>query len=159
MGRHRAAALAHLPEGVLRHRAREFRYVTDGTSGKKRRAYTDVPAPFADRKSAATLVRNARKNAGGRGLSIAITVDEVLELLKRANGCCEVTGIRFSIEKPSGARMRPWCPSLDRIDRTMGYAIANCRIVCAYANLALNEFGDEAFGVLAAAFRRRRRRK
>ncbi len=73
-------------------------------------------------------------------------------MLRRSGGRCELTQIPFSGQKPDGARMRPWWPSIDRISSREPYTVANCRVVCAYMNLMLNEFGEKAFASAALAY-------
>jgi len=103
------------------------------------------------------LMRSIRKNAAARGLSVSITAEEIERLLLRARGRCEITGIAFDSRESTGHRMRPWRASVDRIDRAAGYTMANCRIVCSYANLALNEYGEAMFLRLARGFLKRRK--
>jgi hypothetical protein len=76
---------------------------------------------------------------------------EFAAIVERAGGQCEVSGIAFSDHRPPGARVRPWVPSIDRIECTQGYSASNCRLVCAAVNLALNEFGTDVFTKIALA--------
>lgn len=91
------------------------------------------------------LFTTMMKGARNRGISVTVTQDDILKLLQDSGMRCAITGIRFNGSKPSTSRMRPWIPSVDRIDAKLGYAIGNIRIVCACVNLALNQFGDEIF--------------
>jgi hypothetical protein len=58
---------------------------------------------------------------------------------------CAVTSMAFKDEKPKGLRIRPWMPSIDRIDSKAGYAPGNIRIVCGFVNVAMNGFGEAFF--------------
>lgn len=60
---------------------------------------------------------------------------------------CAITRTPFSMTKIGGAR--PYAPSIDRIDCSLGYSAKNCRIVCVATNLAINRWGD---GVLHTLF-------
>ena len=59
--------------------------------------------------------------------------------------------------KPEGwaGEVWPWGPSIDRIDNAYGYEAWNCRVVCVAMNLALHQFGEEVFRVLALTYRMR----
>lgn len=41
--------------------------------------------------------------------------------------------------------IRPFAPSLDRLDNSLGYIVSNVRLACCMANLARNAFSDEEF--------------
>jgi hypothetical protein len=84
------------------------------------------------------LVGVRKRSAGAEHLS----ADEIQQLLARASGRCELTGIPFSAVRIDGCSKRPWTPSIDRIDNAKPYTLSNCRVVCTAVNLALNEFGE-----------------
>lgn len=91
------------------------------------------------------LVRSyymAERNSRQRGIEFALTERDVASLAVRSRGQCEVTGIQFQIVDTTRKWDRqPWTASIDRIDSTKGYAIDNCRLVCAAVNVALNAWG------------------
>ncbi len=66
-----------------------------------------------------------------------------------------MTNKRFGDDKPPGSRIRPWAPSIDRRDSSAGYTASNCRLVCAYVNVAMNRFGDDLLVELIEAIVRR----
>lgn len=68
--------------------------------------------------------------------------------MRAQEGRCAVTSLAFNDIKPQGLRIRPWLPSLDRIDSRQGYQPGNLRIVCGFVNVALNGFGNEFFNVV-----------
>ena len=66
-----------------------------------------------------------------------------------AGGRCALGGTPFSPERPDKVRFRPWMPSLDRIDPFGPYSAGNCRLVSAYTNIAINQFGVDQFVAVA----------
>jgi hypothetical protein len=99
------------------------------------------------RTVARTLFYEARRSAGKRSLQFEITFEDVIDLLNKADGRCEVTGVKFS-DVSWGAYRRPFMPSLDRKDPREGYTFDNCRIVCVAANFAMGEWGEEVLHVM-----------
>lgn len=97
------------------------------------------------------LFRQVVKNSRPRKISVEITADDIKEMLERAKGKCELTRVTFNMQKISGQRIRPWIPSVDRIDSKKGYSFDNCRIICAAANVALNQFGEYIFVKMASS--------
>ena len=67
------------------------------------------------------------------------------------NKKCTLTKIDFVFEKVKTSK-RPFAPSIDRVDSTLGYVKGNVRLVCTIVNIALNEFGDEIFGKMCEAY-------
>jgi len=91
------------------------------------------------------------KNAKNRGIEFSLTEEDIKRLIETANGRCEVSGIRFSMQKLDGMRVRPWSPSIDRVNSAFGYHVENCRILCAAVNLSINQWGDDVFYAIAGA--------
>jgi hypothetical protein len=79
--------------------------------------------------------------------------DDYEVLWLRSGGKCELTGITFST-RPDGntEAVWPWGASIDRLDNARGYELDNCRLVCIAMNLALHQFGEEVFEVLAKCY-------
>jgi len=78
--------------------------------------------------------------------------DDLRALWDACGGRCMLSGIPFrTTQVGSGAARRPYAPSLDRIDATLPYSRANCRIVLQAVNFALNSFGDDVFLEVARA--------
>jgi len=94
----------------------------------------------------------AKREAERREIEFALTFDHLLGLLEQSNGKCMLTGVPFSEEKPQGSHAACFRPSLDRINSKIGYMEGNCRIVCLAANIALGEWGEEVFAVLAKSY-------
>lgn len=97
------------------------------------------------------LFRQVVKNSKPRNISVEITADDVKKMLDRAKGKCELTRVPFDMQKIQGQRIRPWIPSVDRINSKLGYSFDNCRIICAAANVALNQFGEYIFVRMASS--------
>lgn len=83
---------------------------------------------------------------------IPFTIDRALvdHMLKEKDYRCTVTNYRFSHAREIGVRIRPYAPSIDRLNNRIGYEPGNIRIVCAFVNVALNQFGVD---MLRQAFR------
>lgn len=105
------------------------------------------------------ILKRIRSRAAAAGIEMLLTEDDLETMKARTNGQCELTGIRFSDEKPLGKRFRPWMPSVDRIRCTLPYQLSNCRIVCAYVNLAINDLGEDEFYKLASMFVKAHKRR
>jgi len=69
----------------------------------------------------------------------------------RSGGKCEVSGIRFVLDKET----HPYQPSIDRINNDRPYTIDNVRLVCLIVNYSMNRWGKEAFERLAISLARR----
>ena len=69
-----------------------------------------------------------RSRCKKKGLECTISVDYIAK--KIAGGVCEVTGIPFDLST-DGTRVnnRSFCPSVDRIDPSLGYTEDNVQIV------------------------------
>lgn len=104
------------------------------------------PTPPADPVS---MVKKAwarhRRTSKGRRIEFSISEEYILQLAEKNNYRCEVTMLSFKEEKPAGLRIRPWLPSIDRINSKRGYIPGNVRVVCAFVNVAMNGFGDQFF--------------
>lgn len=91
------------------------------------------------------------RNSKARKVDVLLTETDIKELIEAADGRCQVSGIRFDAKPIDGMRVRPWMPSIDRIDSKKGYSRENCRVVCTAVNFSLNQWGDEVFYAMAAA--------
>lgn len=154
----------HLPKRVyLRHGAywyapksgRPVRLATEGEfNSLQLAAMAQGILVFNYERHCVDLYRVMRRSASCRGLEVTLTLDDVKQLLKEANYRCTLTGILFSGERIPGVRVRPWIPSIDRLDNSKGYVAGNCRVVCAYVNIAINAFGIDAFKRITRSIRR-----
>ena len=78
----------------------------------------------------------------------------MLAMWQRSRGRCEVSSIPFAFGKDERYKNRPFAPSLDRRDNTLGFSVENCRLVCIAVNLAINEWGIETLRLIALGMRR-----
>lgn len=101
---------------------------------------TKVSAEFAGFMQA---IYSARKRAKDKGIACELTEAEALQLWKRCEGKCELTGIPFELDRPDGCVRRPFAPSIDRVNASGPYTKDNIRVVCTSVNLAMNQWGDE----------------
>ena len=98
----------------------------------------------------------AKRNAKSRGLAFELTFEDVLSMAARSNWQCALTGVPFTMKPVPGAKRRPFAPSLDRKDCSLGYTKENVRLVCCAANIALGDWGDEVFSKLALGYAQKR---
>lgn len=96
-------------------------------------------------KWAKRLLDGAQYRTKQSGEPVLFRSDDMLAIVDRARGRCEVTGIPFSALKLPGrdSNRHPYSPSLDRIDPSTGYSRGNCRLVLFAVNVALNDWGIE----------------
>lgn len=87
------------------------------------------------------LFSSMKKRAREKGFDV-MSKSEFETLWINSNQRCSLTGIRFSTKRLPNKNIRPWVPSVDRINSSMGYQIDNCRLVCSAVNIAMNEWGE-----------------
>lgn len=99
------------------------------------------------------LLSRTNINAKARSIPVEITIEDVIFMLKRSNGRCEVTGIEFDYTWESkNWKSRPWVPSIDRKHNGKGYSLSNCQIVCHAANRAMGEWKMEIFHKMCTSY-------
>lgn len=84
--------------------------------------------------------RSARRRARKYGMDFELTVDWAIAAYK---SCSALSGLPFGIG--------PYAPSIDRIDSSLGYSIANSRLVLQAENLFKNEWHDDVVIAIAMA--------
>src|SRR3989304_2436451 len=94
----------------------------------------------------------ARSRTKKGSLIFEITLEDVLKIYEIQKGSCALTNIEFSLNRLGRKSKNPFAPSLDRIDSDKGYTKENIRLVCVIVNLALNNFGDNAFDKMCRAY-------
>ena len=106
-----------------------------------------IPLPEDFEKGLYSIVK---KRASRNSMEIDLTEKDIKDMLIASDYKCSVTGIKFEATKYKGQRIRPWVPSVDRVNPFRGYTKDNTRIVCAAVNIAMNQFGDEIFNRIMA---------
>ena len=94
----------------------------------------------------------SRERARNAGVSVSKLRGEMVDVLIRSNGRCELTDVQFSMDNPGRSRARPFIASIDRIDSSQGYSYSNCRAVCACVNMALSDWGDDVFRMICTGY-------
>ena len=179
MGRHKGVN-EHLPARmVLKHGAYYWTPRIDGRQTMKRlgkeypgalRAYYELEGvPDGDRKIwrlprekidtrnwKTRLFWQVKISAKKRGVEFSLSLEEVSQLAKLADGRCQITKIPFEFRFTENERRRPWAPSIDRIDPRKGYALENCRLVCVAVNIAMNDWGVELLLKIGRALKEQR---
>ena len=87
------------------------------------------------------LLSSAKKRAIKKNLEFNVSVEKIIKAIK--NGHCELTGLKFDMNRASKTQINPYSPSIDRKDSNKGYTNENVRIVLSAVNSALNQFGDD----------------
>lgn len=105
---------------------------------KKIKGYRELyPNHLVDRARSMFKSANRRKDKGTE-----FDIDLPFILAKLDKGICEVTGIAFNYDKPSGESTNKFAPSIDRIDSSVGYIKNNVRVVVWWYNLMKNDSTD-----------------
>lgn len=128
---------------------------TEQAAWRERHSAKPIVAPLPDYRYAELLTRysivfaSARKR--GKACGYFLSGEQEARLVRRADGCCEVTGIPFSLDR-MGAHKAPFSPSLDRVDASRGYELDNVRLVCTAVNIAMNQWGEAVFREIAVHY-------
>jgi hypothetical protein len=125
-----------------------------GVSMAKSAEFTEARDAAAAGMIADSLIfamKKARDRAVERDLAFNLTPESVRELFAAQGGTCAMTGLAFAPSNETESRRNPFCPSIDRVDLTLGYIKGNVRIVTCIANVARSDFGDAAFYKMCAA--------
>jgi hypothetical protein len=116
-----------------------------------------MPAWFSMEKYVQQVYWRAQKGAKKRSIPFELSKDEYRQIVARANGHCEVTGVVFELTISGSADRRPFAPSLDRIDSSGHYTAGNCRLVCGIVNAALGAWGEDIFWRMVRMAKRKHR--
>ena len=82
----------------------------------------------------------AKKRAVDHNLEFDLSISRILSALEK--GICELTNLKFDLNRCKETFKNPYSPSIDRIDSNLGYINSNIRVVLTAVNIALNEFDD-----------------
>lgn len=94
---------------------------------------------------------SAKQRAKRKKLEYSLSVDVLILISESQNNQCSLTGIPFDLKSSHEYRVRPFAPSIDRIDNSKGYTLDNIRIVCIIVNKAKNEYSQEIFDNMCRA--------
>ncbi len=97
-----------------------------------------------------TIYQRSLDRSRRRGIRHALTYEEMAIIAMRSNGKCELSGIEFNWERGE-ARSAPYCPTLDRVNSSVGYIFDNCRLVCNCVNTAMGEWGEDVLHEIVKA--------
>lgn len=86
--------------------------------------------------------------------AFTLTIAQFANVIERAQGRCELTGMAFDATKLGPNIKSPYAASLDRIDSTRGYEASNVRLVCLIVNVALSNWGEGPVRAMAEALLR-----
>lgn len=111
--------------------------------GCRRSIYeTSRVAVLESKKSRLTRMYCTRKRDSRlRGISFSISKSDIGDLAEQQGWRCARTGISLDLTASDG--MKPFGPSLDRINNNIGYEPGNIQLVCYMYNSAKNQFTDE----------------
>lgn len=98
------------------------------------------------------LITESKNRAKKKSLDFDLDKDFVLQLYEEQNKKCSISGILFDFQSDLEFRIRPWAPSIDRINSKLGYTKNNVRLVCIAVNLAVNQFGDSIFDKMCISY-------
>lgn len=102
---------------------------------------------------ARVLLSRSAGRAKASNIEFSLSNFDMAHIIVESDGKCAVTGIKLRLDavekRGSKKHIRPWAPSIDRIDSSKGYSIENCRLVCAAANIAMGAWGEEVLLTMA----------
>ncbi|MBB2964933.1 hypothetical protein [Methylobacterium sp. R2-1] len=101
------------------------------------------------------LITTSRSRARLKGWAYDLKEDRLLAMLAEQKGLCAVSGLPFDLSGDVNEKfLRPFAPSLDRVDSRSGYVPSNVRLVCRIVNYGMGPWGYEALRTVAHAIAR-----
>lgn len=97
----------------------------------------------------------ARHRAKRRSLPFDLVMEDLKALAERSGGVCAVTRLPFIVNGDRTYRGNPFAPSLDRVSSYLGYTRGNVRLVCLCVNMALGQWGEGVFSLMAKGYVKR----
>lgn len=107
-------------------------------------------------------LESARRRAVKAGLPFSLTFPDLIRLIEAQHFECALTGIPFDMTEcgqRGEAFRKPLRPSIDRLEAAHGYVLENIRIICTAANVALNEWGEDIFYLMASGYLAKKHRQ
>ena len=92
-----------------------------------------------------------------RGLTWAITIDDVADLMDEQEGCCALTG--WPIVFPESGHSQDADASIDRIDNAFGYMRENIQLVHKHVNMMKSRYDNDYFVAVCQAVTEHNREK
>lgn len=117
----------------------DARKVKDPNFVAKERERSQKARQSKDYRGYMTWQRHKR-TAEKRGLDFSLTQEFVDQMFVDGDWKCCKTGIAFDLT--TGRGIRPFSPSIDRIDSSKGYVENNVQLVCTMYNFAKNAFSE-----------------
>lgn len=100
------------------------------------------------------MLRGVRSRSKAKRIPFDIDIDYLNDLWNANDGCCALTRIPFQLGPGERkGRMHKYGPSLDRIIPKLGYIKGNVRLITNHMNVALSDYGLEAFEELVRAYK------
>jgi len=93
-------------------------------------------------RSLQTIVNCARGRAKGKGMEFNLDKEWIIK--NSLIEICPYTGCKLTLPIKGKTRYH-LCRSLHRINTKKGYTKDNTIVICTWANLSINEFGEEVF--------------
>jgi hypothetical protein len=98
------------------------------------------------------VLRHAGERAKLKSREFTIGIEDIRRLAEQSGGACALTRLPFIVERDPRYRANPFTPSLDRIDSHAGYTPGNVRLVCLCVNMALGNWGEGVFSMMAKGY-------
>lgn len=100
-------------------------------------------------KACRSAIVRAKKRSVKRSMDFDLTLEWMIDRLAEQKNKCLMTGIPLFFGATSratrGHRIHPKAMTIDRKDNRKGYTTSNCRLICNWANISINDWGDDIF--------------
>ena len=132
-----------------------------GKVSRKRRSEDDdgdtEMGPITMKLALKVAMKSAQKRATQRGLPFELDLGFLMALAYGQEWRCAVSSLPFVLNTAIGGQVgrEPYRPSIDRIDRRLGYTRGNVRLTCVAVNFAIGAWGDAVFNKIVAGVVRR----
>lgn len=102
--------------------------------------------------AARTAVGRARSRARAKKLECDIDSQWAIAQLKGSDYKCPLSGVPFLEGIETKSFMRPFAPSVDRINPSVGYTKENCRLIIFALNAMISDWGEEIMHLVARGY-------